>query len=233
MSVLTTEEYRIALLKTNFLLEHSSTTSKIRRKLKQIKTLLRVAAGAVAQSTMIALNKIISTLPEEAKEELAQSITEHQERISVANVGFGTKLLALKGRDLGYMTDEFVALIYEQLLSIDSYQPSEQMVEVINALHSGAVVDSDLIRHFVLSYYRKVIDVLLPVIGKTETDKLHERVTLAENGVFELLNEFVDGLEIDQTTERSLNKLRIVGGRHKTKRRRKTKRKKSFRLKRQ
>lgn len=70
------------------------------------------------------------------------------------------------------MTNEFVNLIYEQLLSFDSYQPSGQIVGVIQTLHGGAAVELYLIRHFILSY-RKVIDILLPVIGKTESDKLH------------------------------------------------------------
>jgi hypothetical protein len=110
-------------------------------------------------------------------------------------------------------------------LRIDFYQPSDHIVGVINALYSDSPVDSGLIRHFVLSYYRNAIEILSPIIGEEKSAELHEQVTLANDGVFEDFNFFVDGLEsIDPKIEKKLTEVRIVGGRRKTKRR-KTRRK--------
>jgi len=234
MSVLKPEEYIVTLMKTNFLLERprGESTSRIRSRLRKLKKLLSLAPGEVARITLYHLDELIATFPEETRRALTQFITSHQETVALGNVGIGQKLLQLKGRDLGYMTNEFVRLIYDQLLRIDFYQPSDHIVGVINALLSETPVDSELIRHFVLSYYRNAIEILSPIIGAEKSAELHEQVTLAKDGVFEDFNFFVDNLEvIDPIIEKKLTELRIVGGRRKKTRKRKTKRK-SIRTKR-
>jgi len=233
MSVLTPEEYIVTLMKTNFLLERprKESTSRIRSRLRKLKILLSVAPGEVARITLGHLDELIATFPEGTSEALTQFITSHQEKVALGNVGIGKKLLELKGRDLGYMTNEFVKLIYDQLLRIDFYQPSDHIVGVINALHSDSPVEPGLIRHFVLSYYRNAIEILSPIIGAEKSAELNEQVTLANDDVFEDFNFFVDDLEgIDPIIEKKLTELRIVGGRRKTKRKRK--RRKSIRTKR-